>query len=119
MRLTVNAPPAAVAPVDGPTVRRAVANLVDNAVRYAPPDTIVDVTVETGESHVCVVVADQGPGIPPDQREHVFERFWRARHDQPGTGLGLPIARQIALAHGGDLTIASADHGVFRLSFRS
>jgi signal transduction histidine kinase len=120
MRLTVDAPPAAVCPVDEPTVRRAVANLVDNAIRYAPAGTAVDITVATGESHVSVVVTDEGPGIPPGEREHIFERFWRARHDQPGTGLGLPIARQIALAHGGSLTVTSrAPKGsAFRLDLR-
>lgn len=117
MRLSVDAPATAVCPVDEPTVRRAVVNLVDNAIRYAPAGTAVDVTVSSDETRVSVTVTDQGAGIPPDQREHVFERFWRANHDQPGTGLGLPIARQIAQAHGGSLTI-TAPGNTFRLTLR-
>jgi signal transduction histidine kinase len=121
MRLSVSAPPA-LCPVDEPTVRRAVANLVNNAVRHAPEGTVVTVTVDSGESEVAVVVIDQGPGVPAEEREHIFERFWRARHEAPGTGLGLPIARQIALAHGGSLTVTSpGPDGVgsaFRLTLR-
>lgn len=120
MRLSVNAPPTAVCPADEPTVRRAVVNLVDNAIRYSPPGTGVDITVETDETQVCVAVTDEGPGIPVEQRERVFERFWRAHHAHPGTGLGLPIARQIALAHGGSLTITTAapKGTTFRLTLR-
>ena len=120
MRLSVSARPVS-CPVDEPTVRRAVANLVDNAVRHAPAGTAVTVTVDSGESEVAVVVTDEGSGIPPAEREQIFERFWRARHDQPGTGLGLPIARQIAVAHGGSLTVTSGPGGVgsaFRLTLR-
>lgn len=119
--LSVSAGPA-LCPVDEPTVRRAVANLVDNAVRHAPDGTAVTVTVDSGESEVAVVVTDRGPGVRAAEREHIFERFWRASHDQPGTGLGLPIARQIALAHGGSLTVTSpGPDGVgsaFRLTLR-
>jgi signal transduction histidine kinase len=120
----VVAPPgaAAVCAVDGPTVRRAVANLVDNAVRHAPAGTTVEVAVETADHEVTVVVTDHGPGIPPEQQPRVFERFWRGRGDTRGTGLGLPIARQVALAHGGELTLVSpgpaGDGCVFRLSLR-
>jgi signal transduction histidine kinase len=111
--VAVTGPPTAICSVDEPTVRRAVANLVDNAVRYAPPGSGVEVEVDptgTGTSpgtEAAVIVTDHGPGIPHDQQDHVFERFWRGRPDTPGTGLGLPIARQIALAHGGDLTVES------------
>ncbi|GIJ72229.1 HAMP domain-containing sensor histidine kinase [Virgisporangium ochraceum] len=120
----VVAPPGAgaVCAVDGPTVRRAVANLVDNAVRHAPAGTTVEVAVETADHQVTVVVTDHGPGIPPEQQPRVFERFWRGRGDTRGTGLGLPIARQVALAHGGELTLVSpgptGDGCVFRLSLR-
>lgn len=106
--------------VDEPSVRRAVANLVDNAVRYgADPH----VEVGSGDDVVTITVTDHGPGIPAEQQAHVFERFWRGRPDVGGTGLGLPIARQVAIAHGGDLTVASpgpsGDGAVFRLTLRS
>ncbi|GIJ49626.1 hypothetical protein Val02_65120 [Virgisporangium aliadipatigenens] len=114
--------PAAFAPVDEPTVRRAIANLVDNAVRYAPAGSAVEVTVEAADDEVAVEVTDHGPGIPPEQRDRVFQRFWRGRGDTRGTGLGLPIANQVALAHGGTLTLRSpgpdGDGCVFRLTVR-
>lgn len=107
----VTAPPALVAPVDEATVRRAVANLVDNAVRHAPSGTAVDVVVERRGAELAVVVTDHGPGLSETELAHVFEPFWHGRRDGPGTGLGLPIARQIALAHGGDVTLASPGDG--------
>ncbi|PZF82915.1 sensor histidine kinase [Jiangella anatolica] len=108
--VVVTAPARLVAAVDEATVRRAVANLVDNAVRHAPAASPVEVTVEDRGAELAVVVTDRGPGIPADELPHVFEPFWHGR-DRPGTGLGLPIARQIALAHGGDVTIAGPGPG--------
>ncbi|MEJ3749158.1 HAMP domain-containing sensor histidine kinase [Actinomycetes bacterium KLBMP 9797] len=121
--LTVGGPPAAPCAVDEPTVRRAVANLVDNAIRYAPTDSAVRVDVAQTAAEAAVVVTDQGPGIPAADQDRVFERFWRGDHDVPGTGLGLPIARQVALAHGGTLTLTTpALNGAgsaFRLTLRT
>ncbi|SDE53821.1 HAMP domain-containing sensor histidine kinase [Glycomyces harbinensis] len=106
----------ALAPVDGPSVQRAIANLVGNAVKHAPEGTAVTVEVSRRGEAVDVVVADEGPGIPEAERERVFERFWRGE-SAPGTGLGLPIARQIAQAHGGEVELLDADRGCrFRLS---
>ncbi|WP_129666409.1 HAMP domain-containing sensor histidine kinase [Phytoactinopolyspora endophytica] len=114
--------PSAVCPVDEATVARAVSNLVDNAIKHAPSGSTVEVTVEVTESEATVVVTDHGPGIPPDQQDHIFQRFWRGRHDTDGTGLGLPIASQIAQAHGGNLTVTSpgpaGDGCTLRLSLR-
>lgn len=108
VRLVVRAPDGLVAAVDEPTVRRALANLVDNAVTHAPTGSEVEVEVAAGEQgDVEVHVTDHGPGIPAEDQERVFERFWQGRSDGAGTGLGLPIARQVALAHGGDLTVES------------
>ncbi len=106
--VTVTAPPRVVAAVDEATVRRAVANLLDNAVRHAPPGSAVDVVVEERGTEIAVVVIDHGPGIPAAEVAHVFEPFWRGDgNERHGTGLGLPIARQIALAHGGAITLTS------------
>ncbi|HLU29550.1 MAG TPA: ATP-binding protein [Glycomyces sp.] len=91
-------------PVDEATVRRAIANLVDNAVKHAPAGSSVEVAVLSTRGEVEVTVTDHGPGIPEAERERVFERFRRGG-EAPGTGLGLPIARQIAQAHGGELTV--------------
>ncbi|MCG5214753.1 sensor histidine kinase [Streptosporangium sp. KLBMP 9127] len=120
--LSISGPSAAVCAVDEPTVRRAVANLVDNAIRYAPARSAVEVDVEVTAGEARVVVTDHGLGIPGDEQDHVFQRFWRGRRDVDGTGLGLPIARQVALAHGGDLTVRSpgpaGDGCEFRLALR-
>ncbi|UED83906.1 HAMP domain-containing sensor histidine kinase [Streptomyces profundus] len=114
----------AICSVDELTVRRALSNLVENAIRYAsdgvPPE--VEVRVELAGAEAAIVVTDHGPGIPREQQEHIFERFWRGHDDMRGAGLGLPIAYQIAEAHGGRLTVASPGPGgagcVFRLSLR-
>ena len=120
--LAVTGPPSAVCPVDEPTVRRAVSNLLDNAIRYAPDGSTVEVDVAVTDTDAAVVVTDHGPGIAEDEQAHIFERFWRGRPDTHGTGLGLPIARQIAEAHGGTLTLASpgpsGDGTTFTLTLR-
>ena len=73
-------------------------------------------------SSASVVVADHGPGIAEAESDQVFERHWRGRADSDGTGLGLPIARQVALAHGGDVTVRSpgpaGDGSVFTFTMR-
>ncbi len=120
--LSVTGPPAAVCPVDQHTVRRAIHNLVDNAVRYAPAGTAVRVAVEVADTEAAVVVTDRGPGIPAGVQDRVFERFWRGQPGVPGTGLGLAIARQVAVAHGGGLTLTSpgpaGDGCAFRFAVR-
>ena len=120
--LALSGPLTAECRVDEPTVTRAVSNLVDNAVRYTPAGSTVGVEVTTTGEEATVTVTDHGPGIPTDEQDRVFERFWRGRPDTPGTGLGLPIARQIAAAHGGSLTLRSpgrdGDGCVFILRLR-
>lgn len=118
--VAVAGPPAVVCPVDEPTVRRAVANLVDNAIRYGPAQSAVGIEVTATTAEAQIAVTDHGPGIPPNAQERIFDRFWRGRRDVPGTGLGLPIASQVAIAHGGTLTVTSpgpaGDGSVFRLT---
>jgi two-component system sensor histidine kinase MprB len=90
-------------------VERAVGNLVDNACKWGPPGTPIEVTVRDGE----VRVRDHGPGVPADERERVFARFARGRDSQavPGSGLGLAIVRQIADQHGGAAWLEDAPGG--------
>lgn len=92
---------------DAQQLARAVANLVDNAVRHATAS--VGISVAEHDGRAVVAVSDDGPGIPPDQRERVFERFTRidpARTGASGgSGLGLPIARDIVERHGGTLRV--------------
>jgi len=84
-----------------------VSNLVDNAVRYTPAGGTVTVTLEPGAEAVLVSVRDTGPGIRPEDLEHVFEPFYRgqAQKNIPGTGLGLPIVKRIVERHGGTVEV--------------
>lgn len=95
---------------------RAIRNLVDNAVKHTEPGS--EVTVEVREDGT-VKVLDQGPGVPQAERAMMVRRFWRARRDQDGAGLGLSIVSRIAELHGAKLDIANRDGGgaVFSLSF--
>ena len=96
---------------DGDRLRQVVGNLVDNAVRFTPRSSEVRVSVWEAAGEVGVTVSDDGPGVPRDMRERVFERFSRAdpaRRRQTGAGLGLAICREIAHAHGGRVWIDEA-----------
>ena len=91
-------------------LRELVGNLVENALKYSPPGTPVVLRPTAGGGAVTLAVEDRGPGIPPADRTRVLERFERGRpapggSDPGGSGLGLTIARQVALAHGGSVTI--------------
>ena len=96
---------------DRERLRQVVTNLVENAVKYSPPGGAVRVSAASRGSVVNVAVADDGPGIAPDDHELIFEKFGRANASEsakPGTGLGLYIARSIAEAHGGTIVVRSA-----------
>jgi two-component system phosphate regulon sensor histidine kinase PhoR len=88
------------------------ANLVHNAVKFSPPESIVTVSVRTVDGSVVASVADQGIGIPVADQPRIFERFYKAdrsRASGGGTGLGLAIARHIVNGHGGQLTVESTE----------
>jgi signal transduction histidine kinase len=94
-------------------LRRCLTNLIDNALKYGVVE--VAITIEVLPDEVCILVLDRGPGIPIDEIEKVFEPFYRLEssrsRDTGGTGLGLAIARQIAVAHGGDVTLINRSEG--------
>jgi signal transduction histidine kinase len=96
-------------------LRQAVANLVANAVRLAPDGTAVRVAAGRTGPWAWIAVDDDGPGIPADDHEHVFERFWRGDQQRARaegrSGLGLAIVRQIAATHGGDVRLVDNDRG--------
>lgn len=93
-------------------LRSLVANLVDNALRYAPPGSAVTVSLREAGGAVELAVEDAGPGIPPEQRERVLRRFQRVDGDTTsGSGLGLPIAKAIAERHRGVLVLGEAHPG--------
>jgi two-component system sensor histidine kinase MprB len=95
---------------------RAIVNLVDNALKWGPPDTPVHVTVREG----VVRVRDHGPGIAPEDVPRVFDRFYRAAAARtlPGSGLGLAIVRQIAEAHDGTVAVEPAEQGGSEFTLR-
>lgn len=89
---------------------RALANLVENAIRYGAVGGEIALHLgRDGDGLAKVLVTDRGPGVPPAQRDAVFDRFHRATATAGGSGLGLPIARLVAEAHGGTLTLLPAD----------
>ena len=94
-------------------IERMLRNLVDNATRYAR--TRVEISIRADRAEVALTVEDDGPGIPPGDRERVFERFTRLDDDRSretgGSGLGLAIAREIAERHGGTLRVADGTRG--------
>jgi signal transduction histidine kinase len=101
---------------DATQIRQAIVNLLDNALRHTPAGGKVSVEVGERGGAAELAVADSGHGLPVDQLERVFERFYSTRAGTgAGTGLGLPIARAIARSHGGDVTATSPGGGRFVL----
>ena len=97
---------------DRPMLQRLVANLIDNAIKYTPAGGRVTLTAETcTDGTARLIVADTGCGIPTDARERVFNRFYRGDQSRGrgGFGLGLSLARTVARAHGGDITVDGAE----------
>jgi two-component system sensor histidine kinase TctE len=96
-----------------PLLRAMLFNLVDNAIRYTPPGGSATVSVTATTDHrIRLEIADSGPGIPPELRTRVFERFNRGNTtNQEGTGLGLAIVKEAAAACGGTVTLETGRHG--------
>ena len=98
-----------------PELRSLMENLVDNALRYAPPGGAITVAARRLGAQVELSVTDSGPGIPEAERNRVFERFHRVPGDAtPGTGLGLSIVRKIVERHRGSIALADAHPGAAR-----
>jgi two-component system sensor histidine kinase KdpD len=106
-------------PIDGLLIEQVLINLLDNAVKYTPAGTAIDIEAEPGDGAVLVDVADRGPGIPEGDEEHVFQKFTRlVDHAGPGgAGLGLTICRGIVAAHGGRIWVEPRPGGGARFRF--
>ncbi|MFC0587981.1 ATP-binding protein [Novosphingobium aquiterrae] len=104
-----------IVPGDPPRLERVLENLVDNALSFSPPQGVVEITLERMDDHVRLGVRDQGPGIPLEARDKVFERFHSLRPTDEDfgshSGLGLAIARTIIDAHDGTLIATDRDDG--------
>jgi two-component system sensor histidine kinase MprB len=96
-------------------LERAISNLVDNAVKYSPAGTAIDLVATTGS----VVVRDRGPGIAPEDQPHVFDRFYRSTtaRSEPGSGLGLAIVQQIVDRHHGRVWATNRSDGGAEVGF--
>jgi two-component system sensor histidine kinase KdpD len=97
-------------PLDRRLVKLALKQVLDNALKYSPPDSAVAIRIRTSDQTVFVDVTDHGAGISPQDKRQIFERFYRGssvRNQIPGSGLGLNIAHSIMQAHHGDLTVTS------------
>jgi len=106
---------------DRELIEVALRQLIDNALKYSPPGSPVLVGAEFSDGRLIVSVADHGPGIPEDEQSRIFEKFYRAeasRHQIPGAGLGLVIAREIIQVHGGEIWVESkvGEGSIFRFS---
>jgi signal transduction histidine kinase len=98
--------------VDGRAIQQALVNLMDNALKHSPKGSVVKIGFECDSHFARLWVEDHGPGIPPEEHERIFERFYRLgselRRETQGVGIGLSIVRHIVEAHGGKVTVRSS-----------
>jgi signal transduction histidine kinase len=107
--------------VDPERMRELLIILLENAIKFSPPATPIEIEVSPGDGEILVSVRDRGMGVPDDYRETVFERFVQVEdalhHSIPGMGMGLYIAREIVEAHGGRIRCEPRDGGGSVFSF--
>jgi len=100
---------------DADKLRRAIQNLIDNAIKYSPAESGITVAVQAVQNELCIAVRDQGIGVAEEEREHIFDRFHRVdtslSRTTPGVGLGLFIVKAIIDAHGGRTWVESPGPG--------
>jgi two-component system sensor histidine kinase KdpD len=94
-------------------------NLLDNAAAYTPPGTPVQVEARVENGNLCVMISDKGPGIPPEDLERIFDKFYRVPGSATGgTGLGLSISKGLIEAHGGKIIAENSATGGARFTIR-
>jgi signal transduction histidine kinase len=123
LALSVNVEPnLGLVAIDRGMVSQALTNLIDNAIKYSSENGAVEVTAKRADNQLEIAVRDEGPGIPREHQDRIFERFYRVDAARSravgGTGLGLAIAKHAAAVHGGRLLVESAvgRGSTFRLS---
>ncbi|MDR1278380.1 MAG: PAS domain-containing protein [Treponema sp.] len=123
--VAIACPPDLSASLNGPLIVQALVNLLDNGMKYSPPDSKLFLEAAADSGELRFTVKDQGTGIPPEHLDRIFERFYRVdrsrSHDPGGTGLGLAIVRHIALLHGGTVEVEShaGEGSVFIIRMKS
>ena len=120
-RLQVSGDSSATVSADRLVLRDAITNIVDNAIKYAPPSSTIELDVRVDGERVALSITDEGPGIPAEHRQRIFDRFYRIdegrSREMGGTGLGLAIAKWAVEANGGHITLESSTTGsVFRVT---
>jgi two-component system, OmpR family, sensor histidine kinase KdpD len=113
------APDLPMVPADGVLLEQVIFNLLENATKYTPPGSPLEIAARRSESAVLVEVADRGPGLGEDEAERIFEKFYRGQShgSAGGAGLGLSICRGIVLAHGGRIWAGNRPGGGAVFSF--
>ncbi len=104
-----------VAHIDRSAMQQMLLNLLDNATKYGPEGQTVTIGVRKENANALIWVDDEGPGVSLEDREHIWDRFWRRDEDRKagitGTGIGLSVVRELALMHGGSTWVEAAEHG--------
>jgi signal transduction histidine kinase len=109
LQITTELPDSCVVYGEARKLQRMVANLLDNALKYTPPEGTVTVSVNADNGKVVISISDTGVGISEDDLPHIFKRFYRCdiSRAQGGTGLGLSLVQAIAHSHGGSVNATS------------
>lgn len=105
--------------VDGVLIEQVLINLLENAAKYSPPASPIDVTASVKDGLILIEIADRGPGIPQGEERRIFEKFYQLHPEREGgVGLGLTICRGIIESHGGRIWVESRSGGgsIFRVT---
>ncbi len=97
--------------VDETRLYHAILNLVENAVKYSPEQSEICISLTFSDEETVFRVADEGPGIPQDEIDFIFEKYYRGSTNQPGNGVGLSVVRSVANAHAGSVSAANGEEG--------
>jgi two-component system sensor histidine kinase KdpD len=111
-------PDLSLVPLDGVLIEQVLMNLLDNALKYAPMNTPIELSARASDGEVTIEVADRGAGVPPGDEQRIFDKFYRAAPSETrGVGLGLTICRGIVEAHGGRIWAENRPDGGARFRF--
>ncbi|MBI3296695.1 MAG: sensor histidine kinase KdpD [Elusimicrobia bacterium] len=98
-------------PIDAVLIEQVFVNLIENALRHTPAKSPIELSARTADGSLVVELADRGPGIPPEDLERVFEKFYRTATPAGGAGLGLAICKAVITVHGGRITAENREGG--------